>query len=260
MTVLLVSGVSRMSKVRCLNLLNLQCLASSRRVFSIAEEMVEFSSGVRGMCLNLEADNVGVSIFGNDRAIKEGDTVKRTGQIVDVPVGPELLGRVVDALGNPIDGKGPINASLRSRASLKAPGILPRRSVNQPMMTGIKPIDAMVPIGRGQRELIIGDRQTGKTSIAVDSIINQRDGHSNSSEDTNGVYCVYVSIGQRRATVAQLVQTLREKDALRYTTVVASTASESAALQYLAPYTGCAFGEYFRDNGMHSLVASFREG
>jgi F-type H+-transporting ATPase subunit alpha len=177
--------------------------------------MVEFSSGVRGMCLNLEADNVGVSIFGNDRLIKEGDTVKRTGQIVDVPVGPELLGRVVDALGNPIDGKGPINATERRRASLKAPGILPRRSVNQPMMTGIKPIDAMVPIGRGQRELIIGDRQTGKTAVAIDTILNQKRWNDGKDEEKK-LYCVYVAIGQKRSTVAQLVQTLEENDAMKY--------------------------------------------
>ena len=206
------------------------------------------------MCLNLEADNVGVSIFGNDRLIKEGDTVKRTGQIVDVPVGPELLGRVVDALGNPIDGKGPINASERRRASLKAPGILPRRSVNQPMMTGIKPIDAMVPIGRGQRELIIGDRQTGKTAVAIDTILNQKRWNDGKDEEKK-LYCVYVAIGQKRSTVAQLVQTLEENDAMKYSIIVAATASEAAPLQYLAPFSGCAMGEWFRDNGKHGMCS-----
>ena len=216
---------------------------------------MEFSSGVRGMCLNLEADNVGVSIFGNDRLIKEGDTVKRTGQIVDVPVGPELLGRVVDALGNPIDGKGPINATERRRAALKAPGILPRRSVNQPMMTGIKPIDAMVPIGRGQRELIIGDRQTGKTAVAIDTILNQKRWNDGKDEEKK-LYCVYVAIGQKRSTVAQLVQTLEENDAMKYSIIVAATASEAAPLQYLAPFSGCAMGEWFRDNGKHGTFHS----
>ncbi|KAF7309219.1 ATP synthase subunit alpha [Mycena kentingensis (nom. inval.)] len=218
-----------------------------------AEEMVEFSSGVRGMCLNLEADNVGVSIFGNDRLIKEGDTVKRTGQIVDVPVGPGLLGRVVNALGDPIDGKGPIDAAERRRASLKAPGILPRRSVNQPMMTGLKPIDAMVPIGRGQRELIIGDRQTGKTAVAIDTILNQKR-WNDGQDETKKLYCVYVAIGQKRSTVAQLVKTLEENDAMKYTIIVAATASEAAPLQYLAPFSGCAMGEWFRDNGKHALI------
>ncbi|MBW0472897.1 hypothetical protein O181_012612 [Austropuccinia psidii MF-1] len=218
-----------------------------------AEEMVEFSSGVRGMCLNLEADNVGVTIFGSDRLIKEGDTVKRTGQIVDVPVGPELLGRVVDALGNPIDGKGPIACKERRRASLKAPGVLPRRSVNQPMMTGIKSIDAMVPIGRGQRELIIGDRQTGKTAVALDTILNQKR-WNDGNDETQKLYCVYVAVGQKRSTVAQLVQTLEENDALKYSIIVAATASEAAPLQYLAPFSGCAMGEWFRDNGKHALI------
>ncbi|KAF8202372.1 P-loop containing nucleoside triphosphate hydrolase protein [Pholiota molesta] len=199
-----------------------------------AEEMVEFSSGIRGMCLNLEADNVGVSIFGNDRLIKEGDTVRRTGQIVDVPVGPGLLGRVVDALGDPIDGKGPIQAAERRRASLKAPGILPRRSVNQPMMTGLKPIDAMVPIGRGQRELIIGDRQTGKTAVAIDTILNQKRWNDGQDEDKK-LYCVYVAVGQKRSTVAQLVQTLEENDAMKYTIIVAATASEAAPLNTSLP-------------------------
>ncbi|KAA1129004.1 Alpha subunit of the F1 sector of mitochondrial F1F0 ATP synthase [Puccinia graminis f. sp. tritici] len=218
-----------------------------------AEEMVEFSSGVRGMCLNLEADNVGVTIFGSDRLIKEGDTVKRTGQIVDVPVGPELLGRVVDALGNPIDGKGPIACKERRRASLKAPGVLPRRSVNQPMMTGIKSIDAMVPIGRGQRELIIGDRQTGKTAVALDTILNQKR-WNDGTDETQKLYCVYVAVGQKRSTVAQMVQTLEENDALKYSIIVAATASEAAPLQYLAPFSGCAMGEWFRDNGKHALI------
>ncbi|PWN54215.1 putative H+-transporting ATP synthase alpha chain, mitochondrial [Violaceomyces palustris] len=219
----------------------------------MAEEMVEFSSGVRGMCLNLEADNVGVSIFGSDRLIKEGDTVKRTGQIVDVPVGPKLLGRVVDALGNPIDGKGPIEAAERRRASLKAPGILPRQSVNQPMQTGLKPIDAMVPIGRGQRELIIGDRQTGKTAVAIDTILNQKR-WNDGQDESKKLYCVYVAVGQKRSTVAQLVQTLEQNDAMKYTIIVAATASEAAPLQYLAPFSGCAIGEWFRDNGKHALI------
>lgn len=218
-----------------------------------AEEMVEFSSGVRGMCLNLEADNVGVSVFGSDRLIKEGDTVKRTGQIVDVPVGTALLGRVVDALGNPIDGKGPIEASERRRASVKAPGILPRRSVNQPMLTGLKPIDAMVPIGRGQRELIIGDRQTGKTAVAIDTILNQRR-WNDGQDESKKLYCVYVAVGQKRSTVAQLVQTLEENDAMKYSIIVAATASEAAPLQYLAPFSGTAMAEYFRDNGKHALI------
>ncbi|KAG8836100.1 Alpha subunit of the F1 sector of mitochondrial F1F0 ATP synthase [Serendipita sp. 399] len=220
---------------------------------NVQEEMVEFSSGVRGMCLNLEADNVGVSVFGSDRLIKEGDTVKRTGQIVDVPVGPALLGRVVDALGNPIDGKGPIEATERRRASVKAPGILPRRSVNQPMLTGLKPIDAMVPIGRGQRELIIGDRQTGKTAVAIDTILNQRR-WNDGNDETKKLYCVYVAVGQKRSTVAQLVQTLEENDAMKYSIIVAATASEAAPLQYLAPFSGTAMAEYFRDNGKHALI------
>ncbi|PWN88543.1 ATP synthase F1, alpha subunit [Acaromyces ingoldii] len=218
-----------------------------------AEEMVEFASGVRGMCLNLEADNVGVSILGSDRAIREGDTVKRTGQIVDVPVGMGLLGRVVDALGNPIDGKGPIDAKERRRASLKAPGILPRQSVNQPMQTGIKPIDAMVPIGRGQRELVIGDRQTGKTAVCVDTILNQKRWNDGNDEDKK-LYCIYVAVGQKRSTVAQLVKILEGNDSMKYTTIVAATASEAAPLQYLAPFSGCAIGEWFRDNGKHALI------
>ena len=208
---------------------------------------MEFSSGVRGMCLNLGADNVGVSTFGNDRLINEGDTVKRTSQIVNVPVGPELLRRVVDALENPI------NTSERCRASLKAPGILPRRSVNQPVMTGIKPIDAIVPIGRGQRELIIGDRQTGKTTAAIDTILNQKR-WNDGKDEMKKLYCVYATIGQKRSTVAQLVQTLEENDAIKHTVVIAATASEAAPLQYLAPFSGCAMGERFRSNGKHSTL------
>ncbi|OLY82301.1 ATP synthase subunit alpha, mitochondrial [Smittium mucronatum] len=218
-----------------------------------AEEMVEFSSGVQGMALNLEPDNVGIVIFGNDRLIKEGDTVKRTGSIVDVPVGEALLGRVVDALGNPIDGKGPINTTTRSRAQVKAPGIIPRQSVHEPMMTGIKSVDSMLPIGRGQRELIIGDRQTGKTAVALDTILNQKR-WNDAQDESKKLYCVYVAIGQKRSTVAQFVQTLEENDALKYTIIVAATASEAAPLQYLAPYSGCAMGEFFRDNGKHGLI------
>ncbi|KAI8354049.1 ATP synthase subunit alpha [Blakeslea trispora] len=218
-----------------------------------AEEMVEFSSGLKGMALNLEADNVGIVVFGNDRLIKEGDTVKRTGAIVDVPIGPGLLGRVVDALGNPIDGKGPLDAAGRSRVQVKAPGILPRHSVNEPMQTGIKSVDSMVPIGRGQRELIIGDRQTGKTAVALDTILNQKN-WNNGSDEAKKLYCIYVAVGQKRSTVAQLVRTLEENDAMKYTIVVAATASEAAPLQYLAPFSGAAIGEWFRDNGRHSLI------
>ncbi|KAI9485398.1 MAG: ATP synthase subunit alpha [Benjaminiella poitrasii] len=218
-----------------------------------AEEMVEFSSGLKGMALNLEPDNVGIVVFGNDRLIKEGDTVKRTGAIVDVPVGPGILGRVVDALGNPIDGKGPLDTVGRSRVQVKAPGILPRHSVNEPMQTGIKSVDSMVPIGRGQRELIIGDRQTGKTAVALDTILNQKN-WNNGSDEAKKLYCIYVAVGQKRSTVAQLVRTLEENDAMKYTTVVAATASEAAPLQYLAPFSGAAFGEWFRDNGRHSLI------
>ncbi len=218
-----------------------------------AGEMVEFSSGVKGMALNLEADNVGVVLFGSDREIKEGDIVRRTGQIVEVPTGRELLGRVVDGLGNPIDGKGPIKASSSSRIEVKAPGIIPRKSVHEPMQTGLKAIDALVPIGRGQRELIIGDRQTGKTAVAVDAIINQKAINSSPNEKEH-LYCVYVSIGQKRSTVAQLVKELEEQGAMEYSIVVAATASDPAPLQFLAPYCGAAMGEYFRDNGMHSLV------
>ncbi|GHJ88522.1 hypothetical protein NliqN6_4924 [Naganishia liquefaciens] len=218
-----------------------------------AEEMVEFASGVRGMALNLEADNVGVTLFGNDRTVKEGDSVKRTGAIVDVPVGMELLGRVVDALGQPIDGKGPIQTSERRRAQSKAPGILPRRSVHEPMLTGLKSVDSMVPIGRGQRELIIGDRQTGKTAVALDTILNQKR-FNNGADESKKLYCVYVAVGQKRSTVAQLVQTLEENDAMKYSIVVAATASDAAPLQYLAPFSGAAMGEYFRDNGKHALI------
>ncbi|KAF7118622.1 hypothetical protein CNMCM5793_008160 [Aspergillus hiratsukae] len=218
-----------------------------------AEELVEFASGVKGMCMNLEAGQVGVVLFGSDRLVKEGETVKRTGEIVDVPVGPELLGRVVDALGNPIDGKGPINTKAKSRAQLKAPGILPRRSVNQPVQTGLKSVDAMVPIGRGQRELIIGDRQTGKTAVALDAMLNQKR-WNNTSDESKKLYCIYVAVGQKRSTVAQLVQTLEENDAMKYSIVVAATASEAAPLQYLAPFTGCAMGEWFRDNGRHAVI------
>ncbi|QBZ59789.1 hypothetical protein PoMZ_04753 [Pyricularia oryzae] len=217
-----------------------------------AEELVEFASGVKGMCMNLEAGQVGVVLFGSDRLVKEGETVKRTGEIVDVPVGPELLGRVIDALGNPIDGKGPLNAKERRRAQVKAPGILPRQSVNQPVQTGLKSVDAMVPIGRGQRELIIGDRQTGKTAVALDAMLNQKR-WNNTSDETKKLYCVYVAVGQKRSTVAQLVKTLEENDAMKYSIVVAATASEAAPLQYLAPFTG-SVAEYFRDNGKHSLV------
>lgn len=218
-----------------------------------AGEMVEFPGGVRGMALNLESDNVGIVIFGNDRDIKEGDTVKRTGAIVDVPVGKGLLGRVVDPLGNPIDGKGPIVSDERRRVDVKAPGIIPRKSVHEPMQTGLKAIDALIPIGRGQRELIIGDRQTGKTAIAIDAILNQKPLNAGTDENQK-LYCIYVAIGQKRSTVAQIVKTLEENGALQYTIIVAATASEPAPLQFLAPFAGCTMGEYFRDNGMHGLV------
>ena len=218
-----------------------------------AGELVEFPSGIKGMTLNLETDNVGISIFGDDTGIKEGDTVKRTGDIVDIPVGKLLLGRVVDALGNPIDGKGPIQAKERRRVELKAPGIIPRQSVKEPMQTGIKALDGLVPIGRGQRELIIGDRQTGKTAVAVDTIINQKTVNKSNNEKEK-LYCIYVAIGQKRSTVAQIVKTLEDNDALKYTIVVSATASEPAPLQFLAAYTGCSMGEYFRDNGMHALI------
>jgi len=218
-----------------------------------AGEMVEFSNGVQGMALNLEADNVGVVIFGSDAEIKEGDMVKRTGTIVDVPVGKGLLGRVVDGLGNPIDGKGPIEATERKRVEQKAPGIIPRKSVHEPMQTGLKAIDALVPVGRGQRELIIGDRQTGKTAVAIDAFINQK-GVNAGDDESKKLYCIYVAIGQKRSTVAQIVKSLEENGAMEYSIVVAATASEPAPLQFLAPYTACTMGEYFRDNGMHSLI------
>ena len=218
-----------------------------------AGEMVEFEDGSKGMALNLENDNVGVVIFGDDRNIKEGDTIKRTNAIVDVPVGKELLGRVVDGLGNPIDGKGALSAKNRKRVEVKAPGIIPRQSVNEPMQTGLKSIDSLIPIGRGQRELIIGDRQTGKTAVAIDAIINQKKVNESTNEKKK-LYCVYVAIGQKRSTVAQITKTLEEAGALKYTTIVAATASDSAPLQFLAPYTGCTIGEYFRDNGMHALI------
>ena len=219
-----------------------------------AGEMVEFSSGVKGMALNLENDNVGVVIFGDDRSIKEGDVVKRTKAIVDAPVGKNLLGRVVDALGNPIDGKGDLDKKIeRKRVDVKAPGIIPRQSVNQPMQTGLKAIDSLIPIGRGQRELIIGDRQTGKTAIAIDTIINQKE-INKSGEKKEKLYCIYVAIGQKRSTVAQILKTLEDAGAMEYSTIVSATASDPAPLQFLAPYTGCTMGEYFRDNGMHALI------
>lgn len=218
-----------------------------------AEEMVEFSSGLKGMALNLEPDNVGIVVLGNDKLIKEGDVVKRTGAIVDVPVGPELLGRVVDALGQPIDGKGPLNNKLRRRVGLKAPGIIPRISVSEPMQTGIKAVDSLVPIGRGQRELIIGDRQTGKTAVAIDTIINQKR-FNDASDEKKKLYCIYVAIGQKRSTVAQLVKRLTDSGAMEYSIIVSATASDAAPLQYVAPYSGCAMGEYFRDNAKHALI------
>jgi len=219
-----------------------------------AGEMVEFSDGSKGMALNLESDNVGVVIFGDDRAIKEGDTVKRTGAIVDVPVGKELLGRVLDGLGNPIDGKGALDKGLkRNRVEVKAPGIIPRQSVSEPVQTGLKAIDSLIPVGRGQRELIIGDRQTGKTAVAIDTIINQKE-INKSGDEKQKLYCIYVAIGQKRSTVAQIVKTLEDAGAMEYTTIVSATASEPAPLQFLAPYTGCTIGEYFRDNGMHALI------
>jgi F-type H+-transporting ATPase subunit alpha len=218
-----------------------------------AGEMVEFENGIRGMVLNLEIDNVGIVIFGNDREIKEGQTVKRTRAIVDVPVGKGLLGRVVDALGNPIDGKGPIQAEKRSRVDVKAPGIIPRKSVHEPMATGLKAVDALIPIGRGQRELIIGDRQTGKTAIALDTILNQKPLNATGDEKIK-LYCVYVAVGQKRSTVAQFVKVLEEQGALEYSIVVAATASDPAPMQYLAPFAGCTMGEYFRDNGMHAVI------
>ena len=218
-----------------------------------AGEMVEFPGGVRGMALNLESDNVGVVIFGPDRGISEGDVVKRTGAIVDVPVGKELLGRVVDALGNPIDGKGPIKTSERRRVDVKAPGIIPRLSVHEPMSTGLKAIDALIPIGRGQRELVIGDRQTGKTAIILDTFLNQKSVQDNGPEEDK-LYCVYVAVGQKRSTVAQFVKVLEERGALPYSIIIAATASDPAPMQFLAPFAGCTMGEFFRDNGMHALI------
>ena len=220
-----------------------------------AGELVEFPGGVKGMALNLEADNVGVVIFGNDRAIKEGDVVKRTGAIVDTPVGMGLLGRVVDGLGNPIDGKGPIEYTERRRVDVKAPGILPRKSVHEPMSTGLKAIDALIPIGRGQRELIIGDRQTGKSAIILDTFLNQKAAHDANASNTDKLFCIYVAVGQKRSTVAQFVKQLEESGALPYSIVIAATASDPAPLQYIAPFTGCAIGEFFRDNGMHAVIA-----
>ena len=218
-----------------------------------AGEMVEFPGNIKGMALNLEEDNVGVVIFGDDSSIKEGDTVKRTGSIVEVPVGKGLLGRVVDSLGNPIDGKGPIESSEKRRVDVKAPGIIPRKSVSEPMQTGLKAIDSLIPIGRGQRELIIGDRQTGETAVAIDTILNQKE-INKSGDENEKLYCIYVAIGQKRSSVAQIVKTLEENGALEYSIVVAATASEPAPLQFLAPFTGCAMGEFFRDNSMHALV------
>ena len=219
-----------------------------------AGEMVEFEDGSKGMALNLEAENVGIVVFGDDRKIKEGSTVKRTGSIVDAPVGKELLGRVLDGLGNPIDGKGNLSEKIqRKRVEVKAPGIIPRQSVSEPMQTGLKAIDTLIPVGRGQRELIIGDRQTGKTAVAIDAIINQKS-INESDDEKKKLYCIYVAIGQKRSTVAQIVKTLEDAGAMKYTTVVAATASDAAPLQFLAPYTGCTIGEYFRDNGMHALI------
>jgi F-type H+-transporting ATPase subunit alpha len=219
-----------------------------------ASEMVEFPGGVKGMALNLEEDNVGIVIFGDDKDIKEGDTVKRTGQIMNVPIGKGLLGRVVDGLGNPIDGKGPLKDVVSSRLEVKAPGIIDRKSVHEPVQTGIKAIDALIPIGRGQRELIIGDRQTGKTAIVIDAFLNQKQANAGGDESKK-LYCIYVAIGQKRSTVAQIVKKLEEEGAMEYSIVVAATASEAAPLQFLAPYTGAAMGEYFSDNGMHALIA-----
>jgi F-type H+/Na+-transporting ATPase subunit alpha len=219
-----------------------------------AGELVEFPGGIKGMALNLESDNVGCVIFGSDRDIKEGDIVKRTGNIVEIPVGKELLGRVVDPLGNPLDGKGPIKSKQKSRVDVKAPGIIPRKSVNEPMATGLKAIDALIPVGRGQRELVIGDRQTGKTAIILDTILNQKPIHI-AGPEKDKLYCVYVACGQKRSTVAQFVKVLEDNGALEYSVIVAATASDPAPLQYLAPFAGCAIGEYFRDNGMHALIA-----
>ena len=228
------------------------------RVYGLSQvqagEMVEFDSGVKGMALNLETDNVGIVVLGNDREIQEGDVVKRTGSIVDVPIGDELLGRVLDALGNPIDGKGPISQDQKRRVEVKAPGIIPRQSVHEPMQTGLKAVDSLVPIGRGQRELIIGDRQTGKTAIAIDTILNQKESFDEGGDVDARLYCIYVAVGQKRSTVSNIVQVLNDKDAMKYTIIVAATASEAAPLQFLAPYSGCAIGEYFRDSGKHALI------
>ncbi|QHO53503.1 ATP synthase subunit alpha, mitochondrial [Arachis stenosperma] len=228
------------------------------RVYGLKEiqagEMVEFASGVKGIALNLENENVGIVVFGSDTAIKEGDLVKRTGSIVDVPAGKAMLGRVVDALGVPIDGRGALSDHERRRVEVKAPGIIERKSVHEPMQTGLKAVDSLVPIGRGQRELIIGDRQTGKTAIAIDTILNQKQMNSRATSESETLYCVYVAIGQKRSTVAQLVQILSEANAIEYSILVAATASDPAPLQFLAPYSGCAMGEYFRDNGMHALI------
>merc|ERR1711865_98282 len=218
-----------------------------------AGEMVEFSSGLKGMALNLETDNVGVVVFGDDRAILEGDSVKCTGAIVDVPIGPELLGRVVDALGEPIDGLGPILTKERRRVELKAPGIIPRQSVHEPMTTGLKAVDSLIPVGRGRRELIIGDRQTGKTAIAIDTILNQRS--TNNGDDVSAhLYCVYVAVGQKRSTVSQIYEIMKKYGCMEFTTIVAATASDAAPLQFLAPYSGTAMGEYYRDNGKHAVI------
>merc|ERR1719305_688178 len=227
------------------------------RVYGLNEvqagEMVEFTpSGIKGMALNLEPDSVGIVVFGNDRVIKEGDIVKRSGAIMDVPIGMEVLGRVIDGIGEPIDGKGPLATKECRRVELKAPGIIPRQSVSEPMQTGLKAVDALVPVGRGQRELIIGDRQTGKTAIAIDTIINQKPMHD--SDDAKALYCIYVAVGQKRSTVAQIMKQLEDAGAMKYTTIVAATASDSAPLQFLAPYSGCSMGEYFRDNGKHALI------
>merc|ERR1719453_956884 len=228
------------------------------RVYGLNEvqagEMVEFTpSGIKGMALNLEPDSVGIVVFGNDRVIKEGDIVKRSGAIMDVPIGMEVLGRVIDGIGEPIDGKGPLATKERRRVELKAPGIIPRQSVSEPMQTGLKAVDALVPVGRGQRELIIGDRQTGKTAIAIDTILNQKVGHETGTDSTK-LYCVYVAVGQKRSTVAQIVEQLAQSGAMDYTSIVAATASDAAPLQFLAPYAGCSIGEYFRDNGKHALI------
>lgn len=259
MSKLLEERISKFSKQKTLQELGrvLSVGDGIARVYGLqnvrAGEMVEFAAGLKGMALNLETDNVGIVIFGDDRTILEGDSVKRTGSIVDVPIGPALLGRVVDGLGNPIDGKGPIQTKEKRRIELKAPGIIPRKSVHEPVQTGLKCVDSLVPIGRGQRELIIGDRQTGKTAVAIDMILNQKQANEGSDESKK-LYCVYVAVGQKRSTVAQIVKVLEQHDAMKYTTVVAATASDAAPLQFLAPYSGCAIGEWFRDNGRHCVI------